>query len=494
MRCAVALVVLVALLRVPEAAAMPSSFNESPGCGAPAGVRGPYADRPGFVAADQVIAGPWGDYYGRTVADVEDRLVRMELPTTGGDADNVVYVHERVAPALQQVIDTLVHEQHQGRYYRISVTSSYRPYTVPPKQYLSFHAVGAAVDVNPADNPYREDNVLITDLPDWFVHAWTDAGWCWGGAWQDLKDPQHFSWMGPLHADGHPAFDPYPPVTDPAPFDRSITFRSAIEGDLFGDVDRDGAPDVLAVGASGIVAAPAGHRYETCRALGPVPSGREALLLGDGTGDGRPDLWTLDRSGPTAAITAATFASGYRETIGPIDTHVAAGSTVLAGDYDRDGRMDLYEIRPGSPTVVAIWRGPGFGVARVADLPAASGPGYRYALGDRHGDGIADLFALDGTGRLHVFDGASGFGVVEEIDTTITGPGTLHAADWDGDGRADLAVVDGDLLTVHLGGDQGDRSDAELTGWFSAPPAAPWADGQPWAPGDGCPREPGSMW
>jgi hypothetical protein len=202
----------------------------------------------------------------------------------------------------------------------------------------------------------------------------------------------------------------------------------------------------------------------------------------------------LDRSGPTAAVTVATFASGYRETIGPFDTHVAAGSTVLAGDYDRDGRMDLYEIRPGSPTVAAIWRGPGFGVARVADLPAASGPGYRYALGDRHGDGIPDLFALDGTGRLHVFDGASGFGVVEEIDTTITGSGTLHAVDWDGDGRADLAVVDGDLLTVHLGGDQEDRSDAELIGWFSASPAAPWADGQPWAPGDGCPREPGSMW
>ena len=77
-----------------------------------------------------------------------------------------------------------------------------------PKRYLSFHAVGAAIDINSITNPYRGDNVLVTDMPEWFVKAWTDAGWCWGGDWQTIKDPMHFSWQGPLYTPGYPAAAP----------------------------------------------------------------------------------------------------------------------------------------------------------------------------------------------------------------------------------------------------------------------------------------------
>ncbi len=95
----------------------------------------------------------------------------------------------------------------------------------------------------------------MTDLPEWFVKAWTDAGWCWGGDWQTIKDPMHFSWQGPLYTSGYPAPAPVPARTGPAPFRRSLTFATVLgpapDGShlLVGDADRDGAPDALRVHA-----------------------------------------------------------------------------------------------------------------------------------------------------------------------------------------------------------------------------------------------------
>jgi hypothetical protein len=112
------------------------SLNESPGCDAPQGVRGPYATVEGGLADTEALGGPWGAYLGRDVAEIRDHLVMMELPN--GDRDPViVFVHERAAAALQEVIDNLVHEQQRGNVYPIdpAATSSFNPDTIPPRRY-----------------------------------------------------------------------------------------------------------------------------------------------------------------------------------------------------------------------------------------------------------------------------------------------------------------------------------------------------------------------
>ncbi len=80
----------------------------------------------------------------------------MALPMTG-DEEVTVWVHEAVLPALRQAIANLEQEEAAGRYYEIRAgeVSSFRPATVTPKRYLSFHAVGAAIDINSLTNPYR---------------------------------------------------------------------------------------------------------------------------------------------------------------------------------------------------------------------------------------------------------------------------------------------------------------------------------------------------
>jgi hypothetical protein len=485
------------------------SFNESPGCGGPDGIRGPYADGEGTVPDTQTVGGPWGDFFGREMAEIRDGLVAVELPNGDGQLPVIVYVHERVAPALEMVVENLLREQQAGRSYRLDPGSvfSFRPATVPPKRYLSFHAVGAAVDINADLNPYRDDNVLITDMPRWFVRAWTEAGWCWGGDWQEIKDPMHFSWMGPLHSPaGYPVPERIPPRTAVAGFTRSLTFTTGLGPSPEGavrfatDMDRDGAPDAVQVGSWSatdrllVESAEAIHSFDTCRTAGPTPDPQtpgSTLLFADRTGDGRPDLWEFVANENGVSITVFTFASAYAEHLPVIKAPGVAESAVLRlGDHDRDGSVDLFVIEPGDPTRIEVRLGPSFRISAVSvHAPVATGSDWRFALGRRDDDWIPDVFALGPAdpATLVTLLGADALNrSAETLTTGVSGhDGPLQIGDLDGDGRDDLIFFDTDgTITTYLGGDRGASSDTEITSWFVE------GDDQPWEYREGCPTEP----
>ena len=77
----------------------------------------------------------------------------------------------------------------------------------------SAHALGLAVDVNPFQNPYRKDDLVLPelasayldrdrDLPGMIVDggpvvaAFERIGWTWGGRWRSPVDLHHFSETG----------------------------------------------------------------------------------------------------------------------------------------------------------------------------------------------------------------------------------------------------------------------------------------------------------
>ncbi|MGA9747696.1 MAG: M15 family metallopeptidase, partial [Nocardioides sp.] len=77
----------------------------------------------------------------------------------------------------------------------------------------SEHAYGLAIDVNPFQNPYHRGDLVIPELASAYldrdrqrpgmiradglvVRAFAEIGWSWGGAWNSLKDYQHFSATG----------------------------------------------------------------------------------------------------------------------------------------------------------------------------------------------------------------------------------------------------------------------------------------------------------
>ena len=117
-----------------------------------------------------------------------------------------------------------------------------------------------------------------------------------------------------------------------------------------------------------------------------------------------------------------------------------AGATVLgAWDFDRDGRPDLL-VRTNGEIRVARNAGGSF----VLGSPLATGA---VAVGDFDGDGILDILAVQvsGPGSSVYFlkgDGLAGFRSVSSIAASAPLSGPV-AADFDGDGRLDLAAFPG---------------------------------------------------
>ena len=87
-----------------------------------------------------------------------------------------------------------------------------RPSTGSTTTY-SQHAYGLAIDLDPFQNPYTKDDLVLPELassyldrddvrpgmitPDGVVvRAFEAIGWTWGGTWSSLKDYQHFSQNG----------------------------------------------------------------------------------------------------------------------------------------------------------------------------------------------------------------------------------------------------------------------------------------------------------
>ncbi|MDX1691605.1 MAG: M15 family metallopeptidase [Acidimicrobiia bacterium] len=456
------------------------SFNESPGCADPQGVRGPYATTAGDLPDSERLHGPWAEVFGRTIGDVRERLVEVALPTNGGPPVTVV-VHEVVAPALDAVIATLEDHAADGRTYEIRPerVSSYRAATVPPKRYLSFHAVGSAIDINTDTNPYRADNVLVTDMPAWFVDAWRDAGWCWGGDWQTIKDPMHFSWKGPLHTPVAPP-QPVEPESGAGTYDRTLILPTALgpappgSHSLVADLDRDGAPDAVRIrpwgDAVAIDIAQALYRFRgSCVPIVLPPIDPSAtLLLADATGDGRPDLWEVV-SGSNGTITVHVLAGDVRGRLAPKPIGIAPAAAVLAADHDRDGLADLHVV---DGRRVEVWAGPTFtDRLAAASLPSIVATDWRFALADADADAIPDVLAVEpgSEARVVAVFGAAGFERGARLLTTgaVLPQGRLTAADVDGDGRPDLVALDDDgVLSATLGGDRTDVADDALTAWF----------------------------
>jgi hypothetical protein len=476
------------------------SFNESGGCGELQGARGPYARERGYLGDSEPIRGPWGDFYGRTVGLVRSQLVPVHMPMT--DASwHVFWVHERVAPALEQAAQNLRDAQAAGKRYtiRASHSWSFHPATIPPGRHMSFHGVGAAIDINSDTNPYRGDNVLVTDMPAWFVRAFTDAGFCWGGDWQSIKDPMHFSWMGPAHTPGYSQ-----PGLQPVLTEENRKFRTQIDiataGDtsasgvavpVVADFDRDGAADLGRVtqgtlaGHGTLTFSQAHHGYETCVS---TPTTRTKLLAADRiplaqdfTRDGRPDLAFADVRGETVRVNIHKWqdlSGRKRRKLTAIPT--AGLLDLRAADFDADGIADIVVHRQlATRTRIEIWAGPHFDQLTAKKLVRRNIVDVHLATGYDDLDSRPDVYLLGSDGRLQVLFGPDLSSTRVGITFVIPQEGErLFVADYDGDGRRDLWLASSDLSArVFLGGRR--SSGADLDYWFVE-------DTVHWAPGQGC--------
>jgi hypothetical protein len=176
----------------------------------------------------------------------------------------------------------------------------------------------------------------------------------------------------------------------------------------------------------------------------------ESVVAADFNRDGRVDL-ALNAPGETTPSVSILFGSGLpgQFTAQPfVPLPGAVPDDLAVGDFDRDGDLDLAvcDKRPAPAGAVSILRNDGsggfslaFSVPNVGDKPTA------IVAGDFDRDGDLDLAVANdnsGNSRILTNDGTGGFalGLLLPLAPPDLNPLAITAGDFDGDGALDLAV------------------------------------------------------
>jgi len=251
-------------------------------------------------------------------------------------------------------------------------------------------------------------------------------------------------------------------------------FRNCYAGDFNGD----GRSDVLIHAGNSIQifrsnGAQLDHVFS---AVERVPGSwqfqpNDQFYIGDFNGDGKDEVFVFNGSDwvmPYLGLLADDGSNGLR-LIARYDGDIpgwgglAANDKFYVGDFDGDGKQDLFVFngKDWSMTYVAMLRSTGTGLTLVrrfdGDIPGWGGLARNDQLfvGDYSGNGRDDLFIFNGEDWSMSYVGmfrSSGtdLTMAERYDGDIPGWGGLAkhdrliVGDFDGDGKADLFVFNGD--------------------------------------------------
>ena len=213
---------------------------------------------------------------------------------------------------------------------------------------------------------------------------------------------------------------------------------SGPESIAFGDFNGDGRPDLaVACDAGGFTAllhlVGGGFEQFVNFSAGASPY---AIAAGDFNGDGKPDLAVANYvSSGTISILIGNGDGTFRPPVA-YDAGGAFPASVVVGDFNRDGRLDL---AVASTTVIAVLLGNGDGTFAAPIISSVSVQG-ALAAADFNGDGHLDLASTYTYGFLIMLGNGDGTFQAPAMYGVETFADSLALGDFNNDGHPDLAV------------------------------------------------------
>ena len=170
---------------------------------------------------------------------------------------------------------------------------------------------------------------------------------------------------------------------------------------------------------------------------GPFPN---FVAVGDFNGDHIPDLVTVDAASPCPCI-SVLLGNGDGTFQAPINTKPSFGPSAIGiGDFNRDGKLDVAWVgENGGPGQLTILLGNGDGTFQTGNTYTVVADPLSVAVADFNGDGKLDL-AVAGEGGISILLGNGDATFQPAVNYPPALSASIHVADFNGDGKADLVV------------------------------------------------------
>jgi hypothetical protein len=182
-------------------------------------------------------------------------------------------------------------------------------------------------------------------------------------------------------------------------------------------------------------------------------TGPSVLAVGDFNGDGHMDVVTGNDD--TANTVSVLLGNGN----GTFATHVdypvgGAVAGIAVGDFNNDGKLDIVVVYGFDPAKVAVLLGNGDGTFKPYTPTTAGSQGGSIAVGDFNGDGKLDVAVSDNESTIPGVDIMLGNGdgtfKAPVSYATAADPRMVITADFNGDGKLDLATTNAESETISV--------------------------------------------